>query len=374
MRRCTLTLSLALCAPWMITACATIGPPQPPSLELPKAPTDLRAARKGDRVILTWTIPSATTDRQTVHNLGPTRICRSLAAVLTECGTPVGEAPAQPGVTQPVPSRPSPVAAKSSKQKVAASYTDALASQITSDDPAASITYAIEVLNSEGRAAGFSNQVRVSLVRTMPPPQDFAARVTSQGLVLNWTSEVPPADSTKTLHYVYRVYRRAEGSKEQILAGEIPAGSERHLTFTDSGIEWEKTYEYHADTVTVMAQENKAEVQVEGDDTPEIRVFADDVFPPAVPSGLQAVASGPGQKAFIDLVWAPVTDVDLDGYNVYRRESGTAAVKVNAELLKTPAYRDDSVASGKSYTYSVTAVDVRGNESVRSEEAGETVP
>ncbi|HSY90991.1 MAG TPA: hypothetical protein VK812_06430, partial [Candidatus Binatus sp.] len=326
-----------------------------------------------DRVMLTWTIPGVTTDRQTVRNLGPTRICRSLAAVLAQCGTPVGEGPAQPVAAEAVPSRPSPVFAKSSK-KVAASYTDALASQITSDDPAASITYAIEVLNSEGRAAGFSNQVRVSLVRTLPPPQDFAARVTSQGVVLNWTSEVPPADSTKTLHYVYRVYRRAEGSKEQILAGEIPAGSERHLTFTDSGIEWEKTYEYHADTVTVMAQENKAEVQVEGDDTPEIRVFADDVFPPAVPSGLQAVASGPGQKAFIDLVWAPVTDVDLDGYNVYRRESGTAAVKVNAELLKTPAYRDDSVASGKSYTYSVTAVDVRGNESVRSEEAGETVP
>jgi hypothetical protein len=373
MRRCTLTLSLALFAPWMITACATIGPPRPPSLELPKAPTDLRATRKGDRVMLTWTIPSATTDRQTVRNLGPTRICRSLAAVLTECGTPVGEAPAQPGVAQAVPSRPSPVFAKSSKQKVAGSYTDALANQIRSDDPA-SITYAIEVLNAEGRAAGLSNQVRVSLVRTLLPPQDFAARVTSQGVVLNWTNEVPLTGSTKTSHYVYRVYRRAEGTKEQILAGEIPAGSERNLTFTDSNIEWEKTYEYHADTVTVMAQENKPEVQVEGDDTLEIRVFADDVFPPAVPSGLQAVASGPGQRAFIDLVWAPVTDVDLDGYIVYRHEPGIGAVKVNAQLVKTPAYRDDSVASGKSYLYSVAAVDVRGNESARSEEAEETVP
>jgi len=93
-----------------------------------------------------------------------------------------------------------------------------------------------------------------------------------------------------------------------------------------------------------------------------------------VPSGLQVVASGPGQKTFADLVWAPVTDVDLDGYNVYRHEDGAAAVKVNTELVKTPSYRDVSVASGKSYLYSVTAVDVRGNESARSEEAGETVP
>lgn len=374
MRRSTLTLLLCLGAPLMITACATIGPPQPPSLELPQPPTDLRAARKGGRVMLAWTIPSATTDRQTVRNLGPTRICRSLAARLTECGTPVGQAPPLPVPSSPASSRPSPTFAKSSRQKAEDSYTDALANQITSDDPGTSITYAIEVLNTEGRAAGLSNQVRVSLVRTLPPPQDFVARVTSQGVVLNWTNEVPPAGSTTTLRYVYRVYRRPEGSKEQILAGEIPAGSERNLTLTDASIEWEKTYEYHADTVTVMAQENKPDVQVEGDDTPEIRVFADDVFPPAVPSGLQAVASGPGQKTFIDLVWAPVTDVDLDGYNVYRHENGTAAVKVNAELLKTPAYRDVSVASGKSYLYSVTAVDVRGNESRRSEEAGEAVP
>ena len=89
-----------------------------------------------------------------------------------------------------------------------------------------------------------------------------------------------------------------------------------------------------------MLQQNKPELQVEGDDSPEIKVFANDVFPPAIPSGLQAVASGPGQKTFVDLVWAPVSDVDLDGYNVYRREEGAAPVKVNAALVKTPAYRD----------------------------------
>ena len=113
---------------------------------------------------------------------------------------------------------------------------------------------------------------------------------------------------------------------------------------------------------------------VEGDDSPTAKVFADDVFPPAVPSGLQAVFSGPGQAAFIDLIWASVTDVDLDGYNVYRHEEGAVPVKVNSERLKTPAYRDESVVSGKKYFYSVSAVDLRGNESARSEEANEAVP
>jgi fibronectin type 3 domain-containing protein len=93
-----------------------------------------------------------------------------------------------------------------------------------------------------------------------------------------------------------------------------------------------------------------------------------------VPAGLQAVYSGEGQRPFIDLIWAPVTDADLAGYNIYRREAAGISVKMNSDLVKSPSYRDDAVASGKTYFYSISAVDVRGNESTRSEEASETVP
>ena len=355
---------LALSAPLMFTACATIGPPQPPSLELPKPPSDLRAMRKGEHVTLTWTAPSITTDRQKIRSQGPTRICRGLAKELTQCGVLVGEALPQPS------SAPT----HAGKQKVAGSYTDSLSPQLQSDDPSAFATYAVEVLNAGGRSAGLSNQVRVSLVRTLPSPQDFAAQVTGQGVVLTWTNTIPAASPTSAVHYVYRVYRRLEGSGEQILVGEVAAGNERSLSLTDSGIEWEKTYEYRAETVTVIAQEDKTGLRIEGDETPAVKVFVHDVFPPAVPSGLQAVSSGPGQKSFIDLVWAPLTDVDLDGYNVYRHEEGTPAVKITAEPVKAPAYRDTNVVPGKRYFYSVSAVDVRGNESGRSEEASEAVP
>ena len=341
----------------ILTACASIGPPQPPSLELPKPPADLRAVRKGDRVTLTWTIPSTTTDRQTVRSVGATRICRGLEPKLTQCGTPVGEAAAT------LPN-------KSAKQKSSGSYTDVLAGTMESGDPASFATYAVEALNADGRGAGLSNQVRVAMARTLAPPRDFAARVTGRGVVLSWTGEVPTASA---VHYVYRVYRRPEGSQEQTLVGDVPAG-EATLSLTDSNFEWQKTYEYRAEAVTVIAEKDKPDVQVEGEDTAPVKVFTDDVFPPAVPAGLQAVFSGPGQQAFIDLIWAPVSDVDLDGYNVYRREEGGATVKVNTELVKSPAYRDASVVAGKRYLYSVSAVDVRGNESARSEEAGESVP
>jgi hypothetical protein len=116
------------------------------------------------------------------------------------------------------------------------------------------------------------------------------------------------------------------------------------------------------------------ELQVEGDDSPPANLVAHDIFPPAVPSGLQAVFSGPGQKPAIDLVWAPNTEPDLAGYNIYRQEGSGASAKINSELVKSPAYRDAEIASGHSYTYSVSAVDVRGNESRPSEEASEAVP
>ena len=141
----------------------------------------------------------------------------------------------------------------------------------------------------------------------------------------------------------------------------------------DSSFEWEKTYSYRVTPVSIETRQ-AGEVQVEGEDSPAVRIVAHDVFPPAVPSGLQAVYSGEGQKSFVDLIWAPVTDADLAGYTVYRREKDGAPVKLSAELVKSPSYRDSAVESGKTYFYSVSATDVRGNESARSEEASENVP
>jgi hypothetical protein len=305
-------------------------------------------------------MPTTTTDRQTARSFGPIRICRGTESQLEHCAIAVGEAMLQPsnGTTH--------------SRAAVGSYTDTLPRALLGDNPGASVTYAIEVPNAEGRSAGLSNQVHVPLVRTLPAPRDFEASVTAQGVVLNWTSDAPPAPAP-TVHYVYRVYRRQEGTHQQILAGEVTAG-ESALSLTDSSIEWERTYFYHADAVTVIGKETGGQEEVEGDDSQDAKVFADDVFPPAVPSGLQAVFSGPGQQPFIDLIWAPDTDADLAGYNIYRREEGQPPVKLNPELVKTLAYRDASVAPGTHYLYSVTAVDLRGNESARSEEAGETVP
>ena len=309
--------------------------------------------------MLSWAIPNATTDRETIHDLGPTQICRGTAD-LTACGVPVGQ------VNTPA------VGSDPSKQKVQGSYTEELPFQHESDSASAFIYYAVQVLNREGRSAGLSNHVRVPLLHTLPAPHEFRARVAKEGVVISWKGDSVPNESAK-VEYTYRVYRRTEGNQQAVLAGEAFAGQPDFI-FTDTTIEWQKIYYYHAEPVTLIRQQDNPQLVIEGDDTPELKVFANDVFPPAVPSELQAVFSGPGQKPFIDLLWSPVSDVDLAGYNVYRREEGGAEIKLNSDLIKTPAYRDEAVTSQKHYFYSVSAVDMRGNESAHSEEAREVVP
>ncbi|MBI3478718.1 MAG: hypothetical protein HY010_23565 [Acidobacteria bacterium] len=348
----------ALCA--LLSGCAQTGPPLPPSLELPKPPSDLRAVRKGNRVTLSWSVPTRTTDRQTVRSLGPTRICRSLDAEVKECGAPVGELP-------------SPSAQPSgSTQTQSQMFTDTLPGLIQQGNPSGDVTYAVEVLNRDSRSAGFSNRVTIPAMPTLPPPADFRAELTAGGVAFNWTAT---ADTTAPagVQYHYRIYRRDENTGKDTIVGES-AVTERASTHPpDAAFEWEKTYLYRITSLSTRSV-NGGDVQVEGDDSPSVRIIARDVFPPAVPSGVQAVYSGEGQKLFVDLIWGPVTDADLAGYNIYRREDGGSPAKLNADLVKSPAYRDPAVASGKVYLYSVAAVDVRGNESAHSDEASESVP
>ncbi|MGH9495769.1 MAG: hypothetical protein ACRD3B_12285, partial [Candidatus Sulfotelmatobacter sp.] len=235
-----LTLWLGL-LPLIFTACATIAPPQPPSLELPKPASDLRATRKGDHVILTWTMPETTTDRQTIRALGVTHICRSSAIELTDCGTPLGEVAASTASASP---------ASSGQKPVVASYTDLLPPDMVSDAPSAAATYAVEIFNRAGRSAGLSNRVRVSLIHTLPAPRDFQAKVTSRGVDLSWSGSVPP--SRPNVRYVYRVYRRLQGQLHWALVGEVSAADEHAEGLTDSGINWENTYDYRGEAVTVI--------------------------------------------------------------------------------------------------------------------------
>jgi hypothetical protein len=348
---------LSLLLPALFASCGSPGVPLPPSLELARPVTDLHAFRKGEQVFLTWTIPTQTTERQNLRHGGVVDVCRTIDAAITRCGTPVAQVPFQ-RVPRNAPAN----------QKTG-TYTDRVPS---APSPTSNFVYAVSVLNSYNRSAGLSNQVQVPAASTLQPPSDFRAQLTAEGVQFSWHAGTVP--EIAGLRFVYRVYRREQGTNKNAIAGELPANDRASTGLLDRSFEWEKTYDYRATVVTMIQAANGTEQQVEGDDTPSVQVVAHDVFPPATPSGLQAVFSGPGQKPFIDLVWTPNTEADLAGYNVYRHEEGGQPVKLNSDLIKSPDFRDAAIVPGHHYFYSVSAADVRGNESPHSEEASETVP
>lgn len=377
LRKLSFTLGLCL----LMVGCAQTGPPLPPSLELPKPPTDLHASRKGSHVTLTWTQPAVTTDRLGIRFLGPTRICRALKTQITACGDPAGTLPAPSTVLNRSRKKPRKPKSSSSPAAVTQTFSDKLPSEWLGRDASDDVIYAVEVLNRNGRGAGISNLVHVPAVSTLPAPNDLSATLSGDGVSFTWTGEAESkleqggtAGQTAGVQHRYRIYRREEATGKDSVAGEVDLGEAGPAHLIDSGFEWEKTYLYRITTVSI-AKRPEGEVQVEGDDSAAVRIVAHDTFPPAIPAGLQAAYSGEGQKPFIDLIWAPVTTADLVGYNIYRSEGNAATmVKLNSDLVKSPSYRDFSVESGKTYNYALSSVDVRGNESQKSESASEAVP
>jgi hypothetical protein len=324
---------------------------------------DLAATRKGDNVLLTWTPPTQTTDGSNIKHGGSTLICRSTdPKLMAACGTPIAtEKDAQ-------------VEHWTKATMVARhDYADTLPPALMQENPLGFATYTLEDQNTHGKSDGLSNQVRVPLAPTLSAPSDLQAKVTADGVLLSWpVSQSAPMNPE--LSFLYRIFRQSqEGKKPEVIVGEVPPSS-GETSFLDGNVDWGQTYSYRVAPITKVLPHTGEPLEVEGDSSPQVSVVAHDVFPPATPTGLQAVFSGPGQKPFVDLTWAPNLESDLAGYNVYRHEAGTAPVKVNQDVVKTPSFRDDHVEAGHEYFYSISSVDRQGNESERSEETSEKVP
>ena len=363
-------ITLALCAVVLALAmgCAAPGAPQPPSLRLPQTVENLSAVRKGNRVVLTWTPPAETTDRLPIRWPSVTRVCRVVNQFpVGQCGEPVARIKSSELVSES-PGAPRPLV----------SFEDVLPAELITSENLA--TYALEVVNDRGRSAGLSNQARISLAPAIAPPASLRASVDAQGPLLRWELGALSPLSPGTFCLV-RIYRRTTG------AGERPASTSTAFELIaeqpcrtgwsetrDASFEWEQEYDYKATAAAVITAPGRPIFQVEGDDSQPAHLVAHDIFPPAVPTGLQPVYSSVGQKPFIDLTWTPNSESDLAGYLVYRRSEGGDFVPVTPSPLKAPAWRDNDVQPGRTYTYEVSAIDMRGNESARSAPAQESAP
>ncbi|HET8890630.1 MAG TPA: fibronectin type III domain-containing protein [Candidatus Angelobacter sp.] len=343
-----------------LLGCGVPGAPLPPSADIPRFVGDLKAVRKGDTVTLTWTTPTETSDGELIRKPGKMLVQRALRS-----------GPNPDLVFQTISELPLPPTLKEGRGEQATAQ-DTLTNVLHSGGAAFAI-YTVLAEGHNGKSFGLPNRVSVPLVPNLPSPQKISATPVPTGVMLRWeTSGSISAIANQQTQYAYKLMRRLQGAKEPVLVTQLRADDPAN-SFIDTGIEWEKTYQYWIVPVTLW-QDGNRKGEIEGDDSPVADVLAHDSFPPAVPTGLEAVYSPAAQNSFIDITWTANTEPDLAGYNVYRHTGSEQPVKINSDLVKTPRFADPGVQPGMKYYYSVSAVDLRGNESGKSEETSETVP
>jgi hypothetical protein len=352
------------------------GAPQPPSLHLAEPVNDLSASRAGDQATLTWTMPKRNTDKILLKGPIEARICRKESGE-GACAT-AGTVKFAPGAD--------------------ATFTETLPAALALGAPRA-LTYFVELENAKGRSAGPSNGAVIAAGAAPAAVEGLRAQMRREGVLLEWTPAAeggPTAESAavRLKRTLLTPKKKEEKSGTSPLAAPpepveqnllVAAGSEPGRAL-DKDIRFGESYAYRAERVAEVTVGGE-KLELDGPLSEPVRIDAQQEFPPAVPTGLAAVATAGenGTPAAIDLSWQPNTEPDLAGYAVYRREvtAGSEAASGGAETWERisgaqpvagPGYHDANVTPGHTYAYAVSAIDQEGHESARSAEAQETVP
>jgi hypothetical protein len=344
----------------VLAGCGTPGAPLPPSLNLPDRVTDLSAERVGDQVTLTWTMPKRNTDKIPLKVDIDVDVCRAEAKGHCQFIGHLRLAPNADGT-----------------------FIENLPPALATGAPRV-LYYYVELKNNRGRSAGPSDAGPVVAGQAPAALTGLAAEVRKVGVVLRWDPADAAADVRlrRTLltpptaeKHPGRLPEPAQPLEENLWIDSSKANAARAL---DPHIEFGNTYEYRAQRVIHIPIAGET-LELDGALSPPVRVDARDIFPPAEPTGLAAVAVAPdasqGIESSIDLSWEPDTEADLAGYEVYRREDTTPWERISGDQpVVGPTYHDAHVLPGHTYRYAVSAVDHAGHESGRSSEASETVP
>lgn len=337
----------------------------PPSLKLPDPVNDLAAVRTGNEVQLSWKMPKKSTDKLLLKGVIPVRVCRKEGS----------------GACVPVPGN------LGFPPEAEGDFKETLPQGLAAGE-SRTLSYFVELINRNGRSAGLSNAAVVLAGEAPPAVANLSAKVIKAGVVLRWTPDQP--GEAIRLHRKL-LTARPEGApkaqqgplapapeplEQKLLVDADPQAGTAPDRALDQDIRFGQVYEYRAQRIARASADGQP-LELDGPLSEPVRVEANDIFPPEVPRGLAAVATlaAAGVETAIDLNWQPVTDTDLAGYAVYRREGDGPWQRISpAQPVVSPGFHDPHVESGHTYRYAVTAIDQGGHESARSAETEETVP
>jgi hypothetical protein len=264
----------------------------------------------------------------------------------------------------------------------AGAYTDELPADLA-QGPDRLLRYEVILNNHAGKSAGPSNAAYSAAGVSPPAFTGLTGQVRPDGVLLSWQ---PAAEPQRSVSYrIERLQLDAPAPKEtpkSPLAPAVPAAAQTLVVHGKDGEDpghaidnsalFNQRYRYALERVATLAVSGKS-VEVQGLPSDAIVVATTDVFPPAVPQGLVAVADA--AAGAIDLSWSPDSDSDLAAYHVYRRDvHGDVTAQRLASVGVETSYRDAGAQPEHTYAYSVSAVDQSGNESKRSPEVEETLP
>lgn len=332
-----------------IVGCGKKGPPLPPLVQLPVAPGEFTAVRRGDTVDLTFKVPASNTDRSAPADIARVDVYAwtvpgpVVADEVVRRGARIGSVPINepPDDDEPAEERP---------RKEGTADQDAVAAVQDTLQPGASDSYRAYVavgVNRRGRRGALSDRIAVPLVAPPPAPAQPRVTYTEDAITIAW-SLVSPRDGDPAL--AYGVYR-PDGTA-------LSAAPVRETSFTDKAIEWgtERCYEVRSVSIVEGAR-------VESAASPQQCVTLRDTFAPARPEGLVGV----GSVGAISLIWTANKEPDLGGYVVLRAVApATALTPVTPEPIAETNFRD-TVPAGATVSYAVIAVDKAGNRSAPSE-------
>jgi hypothetical protein len=254
------------------------------------------------------------------------------------------------------------------------------------------IDYKVLALNRDGRDAGPSNLAATLAGAAPPPVSDLSAATVENGVMLHWRPIEPlPPNTSVFLHR--KALSANSGATHK--ASAAPSPVEQTLRVRAPGNGWTagvaldrtailgQRYEYQAMRVTTIRAESLL-LQAESMPSAVVAIETKDTFPPAVPQGLVAVpvSAATNRGPQIDLSWLANIEPDLAGYLVYRRNMDEGknarwariAPAKGSPPLPVPVFRDLDVRAGRTYVYSIRAVDHAGNVSARSAEVEATIP
>lgn len=303
------------------SGCGYIGEPLPPARHVPERVADLSASQQGARIVAQFTLPVHTTENLDITK--PMRVELRVGPAATPLRTEAWEAAAK--LFDDVPT-----------DRPAVKYS-LPAGEWTGRD----VLIGVKIFGENGRTAGWSNLVTLSVVEPLASPTDLQVKAVAAGVSIIWNGVSPH----------YRIYRRVGSDASASPIQEIDRSE-----FTDAGAQYGTTYHY-----SVEAYQAGGDIHATSERTAEVEITPEDKFPPPVPAGLAAVVS----TGSVELVWEPSAAPDLAGYRIYRA-AGAGALEKLAETREAPSYSDAKIEPGKSYRYAVTAFDKAGNESATS--------